>query len=292
MAGIANEIRENFRRGDMLTRLIYINGGVFLIMLIFRIFGFFMNMDLSIVPWFTVKADPGNLILQPWGLITYMFLHEDFLHLLFNMVWLYFGGRIFLEYLSEKQLLSTYLLGGLSGAALYILAYNIFPVFASQLPHSQALGASASVLAILIAISTFVPDYTVRLMFIGSVRLKHIAVFSVLLDLLSVTGGNAGGHIAHLGGALFGFLYARQLQKGNNLAAAFERLLDKFFTFLKPKPKMRTAYKARARTDYQYHEQKASRQAKLNAILDKISESGYDSLTRDEKDFLFRMNKN
>ena len=291
MASIADEIRENFKRGDMMTRLIYINIGVFLIVNILKVFGFFFKFDLSIARWFTVKADPGALLLQPWGLVTYMFLHEGFLHILFNMIWLFFGGRIFLEYMNEKKLLSVYLLGGLAGAALYILSYNLFPVFASQLPYSQALGASASVMAIFVAIAAFVPDYSVRLMFIGTVKLKHIAIFYLLLDLLSIPNGNAGGHIAHLGGALFGFIYARQMQKGNHIAAGFEKFLDSFFTFFKPKPKMRTAYKAKTRSESQYHEQKASRQAKLDAILDKISESGYDSLSKGEKDFLFQMNK-
>ena len=291
MASITDEIRENFNRGDMMTRLIYINVGVFLIVNILKVLGFFFNFDLSIAQWFTVKADPGALLLQPWGPVTYMFLHEGFLHILFNMIWLYFGGRIFLEYMNEKKLLSVYLLGGLAGAALYILSYNLFPVFANQLPYSQALGASASVMAIFVAIAAFVPDYTVRLMFIGTVKLKHIAIFYLLLDLLSIPNGNAGGHIAHLGGALFGFLYARQMQKGSNIASGFERFLDNFFTFFKPKPKMHTAYKSKMRTEFEYHEQKASRQAKLDAILDKISASGYDSLTKDEKDFLFKMNK-
>lgn len=290
MAGIVDELKDSFRSGDMLTRLIYINVGVFLLVNIIMVFGFFANSDWSIVSWFTVPAAPGRLILQPWGLITYMFLHEGFFHLLFNMVWLYFGGKIFLEYLNPKKLLSVYLLGGLAGAALYILAYNLFPVFANELAYSQALGASAAVLAILIAIATFVPDYTVRLFLIGTVKLKHIAIFSVVLDLLSIPQGNAGGHIAHLGGALFGFLYARQLQKGSNLAVGFEKLLDRFLSLFKPKPKMRTAYKAKTRTEQEFHERKASEKATLDKILDKISASGYDSLTKAEKEFLFKMN--
>ncbi len=290
MAGIIDELKDSFRSGDMLTRLIYINVGVFLLVNILMVFGFFANSDWSIVSWFTVPAAPGRLITQPWGLITYMFLHEGFFHLLFNMVWLYFGGKIFLEYLNPKKLLSVYLLGGLAGAALYILAYNLFPVFANELAYSQALGASAAVLAILIAIATFVPDYTVRLFLIGTVKLKHIAIFSVVLDLLSIPQGNAGGHIAHLGGALFGFLYARQLQKGSNLAVGFEKLLDNFFSLFKPKPKMRTAYKAKTRTEQEFHERKASEKATLDKILDKISASGYDSLTKAEKEFLFKMN--
>ena len=290
MAGIIDELKDSFRSGDMLTRLIYINVGVFLLVNILMVFGFFANSDWSIVSWFTVPAAPGRLITQPWGLITYMFLHEGFFHLLFNMVWLYFGGKIFLEYLNPKKLLSVYLLGGLAGAALYILAYNLFPVFSNELAYSQALGASAAVLAILIAIATFVPDYTVRLFLIGTVKLKHIAIFSVVLDLLSIPQGNAGGHIAHLGGALFGFLYARQLQKGSNLAVGFEKLLDNFFSLFKPKPKMRTAYKAKTRTEQEFHERKASEKATLDKILDKISASGYDSLTKAEKEFLFKMN--
>ena len=291
MASIIDEIKDSFRPGDMLTRLIYINIGVYIAVNLIMVIGFFMNTNLSIVPYLTVPAAPSRLILQFWGLITYMFLHESFFHILLNMIWLYFGGKIFLEYLNPKKLLSVYLLGGISGALLYILTYNVFPVFANELPYSQALGASASVLAILIAIATFVPDYSVRLMLIGTVKLKHIAIFSVVLDLLSIPQGNAGGHIAHLGGAFFGFIYARQLQKGSNLTVGFEGFLDKFFTLFKPKSKLRTAYKAKTKNDQEFHEQKAKQKADLDKILDKISASGYDSLTKAEKDFLFKMNK-
>lgn len=291
MASIIDEIKESFRSGDMLTRLIYINIGLYISVNLILVIGFFLNTNLSIVPYLTVPAAPNRLFFQFWGLITYMFLHESFFHILFNMIWLYFGGKIFLEYLNPKKLLSVYLLGGISGALLYILAYNVFPVFANELPYSQALGASASVLAILIAIATFVPDYSVRLMLIGTLKLKHIAIFSVVLDLLSIPQGNAGGHIAHLGGAFFGFIYARQLQKGSNLAVGFERVLDKFFTLFKPKSKLKTAYKAKTKTDQEFHEQKAKQKADLDKILDKISASGYDSLTKAEKEFLFKMNK-
>lgn len=289
---ILDELKESFKKGDMLTRLIYINVGVFILFSIILLLGFLFQTKIELIRWFMVPAAVGQLATQPWSLFTYMFLHSGFWHLLINMVWLYFGGQIFMQYLSGRKLLSTYMLGGIAGALIYILAYNAFPVFAEQLHISKALGASASVLAIVIAVATLVPNYTVRLFLLGPVKLKYIGVFSVVMDILSIPNGNAGGHIAHLGGAAFGFLYATQMKEGRNISKWFEDFLDKVFTWLKPKPKLKVEYKRPARDDHQYNTDKAANQAKIDAILDKISQSGYSSLTTDEKDFLFKMGKN
>jgi membrane associated rhomboid family serine protease len=241
--------------------------------------------------WLSVPSEIDQLLRRPWTLVTYMFLQESFWHLLFNMLVLYYGGRIFLEYLDGKKLLKTYVLGGLVGAAFFIVAFNLFPVFSDAVPHALALGSSASVLAILIAIATYVPEYSLILFLIGKVKLKHVALFLVFIDIISIPSGNAGGHIAHLGGALWGFLYAHNLKKGRDLGGFFDRLnLNAIPNFFKKKqqPFQDVHVNKRPMTDEEYNIRKASKQQKLDKILDKISQSGYDSLTKEEKEFLFR----
>jgi len=193
-------------------------------------------------------------------------------------------------YLNEKKLLSVYLVGGLAGAALYILAFNIFPAFQDVVPESIALGASASVMAIVIAIAVYVPDYSINLLFLGPVKLKYIALVAIILDVLSIAGSNAGGHIAHLGGALFGYVYISQYRKGKNITRGFDRMMDSLFSLFKPKPKFRVTHK-KPKTDIEYNKQKVKDQERMNKILEKISKHGYDSLTKEEKEILFRQGK-
>lgn len=291
---IIDEIKRTFRKGSMLTRLIYVNLGVYLTVILFKIFQFFFQIegDNLLVGWLSLPAELGQLIFQPWSLISYMFLHQDFLHILFNMLWLFWLGKIFLEYLSGKQLLNVYLLGGLSGAALYILCYNLFPVFQDVLPYSVALGASAGVLAVVVATAVYVPDYTIYLLFLGPVKLKYIALASVLLDFVFLVDGNIGGHLAHIGGAAFGFLYISQLKKGKDISRGFGRFVDSVFTLFSPKPKMKVTYKKKGETDIDYNTRKATEQKDIDKILEKIAKSGYDSLSKSEKEILFRQSKN
>ena len=162
-----------------------------------------------------------TLIKQPWSFISYMFLHNGFLHLLFNMIWLHVGGKLFLQYLNPKQLLSTYILGGLFGGITLIIAYNYIPVFKPLANEAIAIGASASVFAIMVAIATYAPNYALKFPLIGFLKLKYIAIFMVFIDILSIPKGNAGGHIAHLGGAMFGYIYIKKLQKGKDLSIDF-----------------------------------------------------------------------
>lgn len=197
---------------------------------------------------------------------------------------------IFLHYFDNKKLLSVYIVGGLAGAALYILSFNIFPLFDQALPMSYALGASASVIAIVIAISVYAPNHTINLLFFGPVKLKYIAMVSIVLDVLSIASSNAGGHIAHLGGALFGYLYISQLRKGKNITKGFDRFMDKIFSLFKPRDKFKVTYK-RPVNDYEYNKDKATKQKGIDEILDKIAKSGYDSLTKKEKEILFKNSK-
>jgi len=206
------------------------------------------------------------------------------------MIWLHFGGKIFLQYLSPKQLFSTYILGGISGGLLFIIAYNYMPALTMHTQNAQALGASASVLAIVVAIATYSPNYSVRFPFIGIVKLKHIAIFCVILDVLSIPQGNAGGHIAHLGGALFGYFYIKQLQKGNDLSNRFSNFLNKLVNTFRTKRTLKTVHK-RSKSDNQFNKEKTEQQKAVDLVLEKISKSGYESLSKEEKATLFSASK-
>jgi membrane associated rhomboid family serine protease len=291
---LIEEIKRMFRNGNIIIKLIFINVAVFVVINILGLFSFLFGLSGSdgIIRWLAVPADLHVLLYRPWTLFTYMFLHQGFLHILFNMLWLFWFGKIFLEFLNPKQMLSVYLLGGISGAALYILAFNVFPVFKPMLPVSVALGASASVYAIVVAISAFVPEYSIGLMFIGRVKIKWVATFVILLDVLSIADGNAGGHIAHIGGALFGYLFAVQIKKQADITRGFTNFIDGLTEWFKPKPKMRvTENKFKAKkptTDREYNQQKAASQEEIDKILEKISKTGYDSLSKKEKETLFK----
>lgn len=282
--------KRQFQKGSKLTQLIYINLVVFLLVKLFGVFAFLMQGNpWDIINWFALPANVSKLLQKPWTIISYMFLHEGFLHILFNLLWLYFGGQIFMKYLNSKQLVSTYVLGGFFGGLSYVLAFNFFPAFQQNLSQSLALGASASVLAILTAIATYVPNYSVQFAFIGRVKLKHIAIFSILLDIISIPKGNSGGHIAHLGGALYGFLYVQQLKGGKDWSRSFSRLMDELTNSFKKQP-LKTVHK-NPKTDDQWRAEKASSQNEINRILDKISKSGYESLNEKEKKTLFKASK-
>lgn len=293
-----------FRSNSPLAKLILINVAVFIIVNIINLFLWLFEIDSQskltgiskVTEWLSVPSDPGQLIMRPWSLFTYMFLQEGFFHILFNMIILYFGGRIFTEYLTDKKLVKTYIFGGLVGAGFFILAFNVFPVFSDAASHALALGSSASVLAVLIAIATYVPDYSVILIFLGRVKLKYIAIFFVVIDVFSIQQGNAGGHIAHLGGAFWGFLYANNLKKGRELGSFFDKVKWPEFSG-GSKKKKRGQFEdiyvnSRPMTDEEYNVKKQARQKQIDKILDKISKSGYESLTKEEKEILFRNSNN
>jgi len=291
---IIDEIKQTFKSGSNLTKLIYINLVIFLLVNVVEIFYFLLNRHDSYSAFlltFAVPADLHLLIRKPWTVITYMFLHKNFLHILFNLLWLYWFGRIFLEYLDGKKLVGVYILGGLSGAFLYILAYNIFPVFFKQLEMSYALGASAAVMAIVISISVYVPNYSVYLMFVGRVKIIYIAIIGFLVTSLFDFSINTGGKIAHIGGALFGFLFILQYRKGRDLTRGLNRFLDAITGLFKPKPKVTVTHR-KTENDYDYNKRKKEEQVEIDRILDKIAKSGYDSLTKQEKEILFRQSKN
>lgn len=293
---IIDDLKQQYKTGTALIKFIFINVVVFvLVHIIGLLIFFFTGVSGSgiVASWLALPADARQLIIKPWTIITYMFLHEGFLHIAFNMLILYFGGQIFLQFLDAKKLIGTYILGGISGGLLFILTFNIFPVFNEIVSGALALGASASVMAVLIAIAAYVPNYTVRLMLLGNVKLKYIALFYVIMDIISIPQGNAGGHIAHLGGAFFGLYFIYRLRNGKDITVGINRLLNYIMYLFSSKRKMKVVYKnpGKTKSDVAYNAQKAANQQKIDAILDKISKSGYDSLSKEEKAILFDASK-
>jgi len=290
---IADEIKDSFKNGNALTRLIYINLGVFLALHIAIIFLYLFSVEngtISILEWLSVPADLGTLMSKPWTVLTYMFLHKDFFHILFNLLWLYWFGKIFLSYLDEKRLVNIYILGGISGAILYVLAYNLVPVLSEQAPNSIALGASAAVMAIVIATATYAPNHTIYLVFVGPVKIIWVALIGFVLSSIVDFSMNTGGKIAHMGGALFGYFFILRYKQGKDITKWFSSIMDGLFALIKPRKKMKVSYKKPA-NDYEYKSVKKEEQKILDAILDKISKSGYESLSKEEKDTLFKMGK-
>jgi membrane associated rhomboid family serine protease len=288
--GIWDDIKVTFRKGSNLTKLIYLNAGVFLLITLAAIIGFLMknqSVPDKALELLAVPASWKLLLVRPWTLITYMFTHKDIWHILFNMLWLYWFGRIFLEYLDQRKLVAVYLLGGISGAIVYILSFNIFPAFTDVVGESVAIGASASVMAVVIAIAAYVPNYTVQLFIFGRIRIIYLALITLVLTSFMDFSINSGGKLAHIGGALFGYLYTLNLRQGKDIGKWFNKIIDFFATLFMPRKKLTVTYK-KAATDYDFNKKKADHQGKINLILDKISKGGYDSLTKDEKDLLFR----
>lgn len=288
-----NQIKQHLKHTDILTRMIYINAAMFLLVILVEIIDFFFQQEGLVLNLIhknlALPASLDNLIWKPWTLLTHMFYHgSGFTHLAFNMLSLYLGGRLFTQFLQSRKLISTYILGGLSGALLYIVSYNVFPVYEDGLPFYIALGASASTTAIIIGIASYTPDYEVRLPFIGFVKLKFLALAFILVDLINITSNNSGGHIAHLGGALYGYLYATQLKKGNDWSEAFYRVIGAVKKLFVKEPTLRKVYSNPKKENASPI--KPSKQ-QLDAILDKIGESGYDSLSPEEKEYLFKMGK-
>lgn len=293
-----------FRRGDIVSTFVYLNVGVFLFVTLVNLF--LMVFGVPANPWVKYLQLPSWLptfLVQPWSLVTYMFLHVHVFHLLFNMLWLLWFGRLFLNFFSSKHFRGLYILGGIYGGLSFMLAYNILPGFEASLPTASLLGASASVLAIVVATAVREPNLPVQFMFLGSVRLKFVALFIVAFDLIFLSYANAGGHIAHLGGAAAGWFFASGLNNGVDRTHWINTIIDFCSNRLNlrnwnkttfRKPKMKVNYGKRQQ-DYEYNAEKNTRkkadEEEINHILDKLRKSGYGSLTTEEKRRLFDSSK-
>ena len=300
---IGDEIKLQWRSGGALKRLLFINIGVFLALNGVRFFewlsghsGFYEVVRDCLWTRDNLMPDasqPG-LLTRPWTVITYMFTHEAPMHIIWNMIMFWFSGQLFQGLLGERRLVGNYLLGGIAGFLFY-LAGSFLPAHLHLASGAPILGASAAVMSVFIGIATYQPNVEVGMMFVGTVKLKYVAMVVFILDLIGIQqGGNTGGHLAHIGGALYGFLAARQLMKGNDWSMGFVNGLDRIGKFFSGKkgPRMRVEKTQRRRApvlqDLEFNAAKKAKQERVDSILDKISRSGYDSLSKDERDFLFK----
>ncbi|MDR0537225.1 MAG: rhomboid family intramembrane serine protease [Tannerellaceae bacterium] len=291
MEDIFNRLKRLFKNGNILAKLIFINAGVFILIRLSDVFITLFNIpSLSALPQLQLPSSIELFLHRPWTIITYMFTHFDFWHIGFNMLLLYGFGRIFLLFLNLRQMCGVYLLGGIAGGMLYILAYNLVPYFSEDAP-AKLMGASASVMAIVFAVSFYRKEYEIHLVLLGRLKLIYIALAVFLVDLLSITSSNAGGHIAHIGGALLGIGFAcRLLGRGKDMTAPLNRLLDRIINLGKRKPKSKSTFR-RAETKYDFNARRNAEIAEMDSILDKVKQSGYSSLSAEEKKKLFDSSK-
>ncbi|MCD4793764.1 MAG: rhomboid family intramembrane serine protease [Bacteroidales bacterium] len=295
MSKIQDEIIKTFKKGSMLTKLIYINVGAFIVL--YFVFLFFDKLQ----TYFAVPGTFKELIYQPWSVVTYQFIHGGLWHLLINMLWLFWFGRLFLNYFNEKQLLAVYLLGGFVGAFFHLLINNFLPE-ANQVP---IIGASGAVMSVVFAVVAFKPDYSINLLFIGQVKIKYIAIFVLILDIMGLAGNAKNGmsgsdgiaHIAHMGGSAFGLWFGYSMRNGKDITRSFNNFLNNFFSWFSTdqSDRKRTKMKAtkgdlftKPKSDWDYNKDKADERKEVDRILDKISKKGYGSLSKKEKDFLFQ----
>ncbi|QXP55464.1 rhomboid family intramembrane serine protease [Cellulophaga sp. HaHa_2_95] len=287
---MAVNLRYQFTRLNIAEKLIVVNVALFIITrLVAVLFG--TSVD-ALVHWFELPKDFGTFITQPWSIVTYAFFHGNLGHIFFNMIMLYFTGRIFMNLFGERKFINVYFLGAIFGGLLFMLSYNIFPALTGL--NNSLIGASAAVMAVLIFVCTYTPNQEVRVIFFN-IKLWHLGVTFIVIDLVFIGGNsNIGGRLSHLGGAFVGYLYASQLTKGRDIGAGFSKMLDSIqnlFTKEKKAP-LKTVYrkpssnlKTVAASDKEKH------QRQIDIILDKISKSGYESLSKAEKDFLFKAGK-
>ncbi len=306
MNGILDDLRTAFSRSDNATmQLIVINIIVFMVLnTLFVVFFLFQTPELytPIVRIFTLPAEPLRLIYRPWTLFTYFFSHEGLFHIFFNMLIFYYFGRLVEEYLGSRRLIGLYVVGGLAGGFLYMLLYNILPVYQGALPNAELIGASASVMAVVVGAATLMPNYQFHLLLLGPVKIKYIAAFWVVVSFFGFAQQNAGGDIAHIGGSLMGYIFIIQLKKGRDLgkwvndfrdavSSMFKKKSNLKVTYSKPRSKSKVTTQTAYRNSKQNNNDAIPMQEEIDAILDKISESGYGSLTREEKEKLSRASK-
>ena len=287
---IIDDLKSQFKFGDIVTKLIFWNIAMFVIP--FLVFGFLnlIGIRIDYISYFSLSSNPADLLWKPWSLLTYAFFHADFFHIFFNLIVLNFVGRLFLTYFNQKQLVGLYVLSAMFAGIAYITGFYFLGL------NAPIIGASASVMAILVATTTYNPFMNLRLLLIGNVKLWHITAVYLLIDLMQFRLDNTGGHISHLAGAFFGFLFIRLLQKGTDLREIVTGVITFFANLFKkssstPFKKVHKNYGKPAEKRVSKIITKDKAQQQIDEILDKISQSGYDSLTKDEKEFLFKAGK-
>lgn len=267
---ILNDIKVAYYKANTVEKVIYIQVALFIVSLISMSF---------VQSWFALNPDFSIFITKPWTIITYGFFHSNFIHLLFNLIFLYYIGNLFLNFFTVKQFLNYFLLGIISGGLAFLLLH----------PIGYLVGSSAGILAVLVGLATKAPSYELRFNLIGGVKLWIIAAIYIVLSLIGLDGINSGGNIAHLGGALLGFIYTKQLEKGFDIGNYFEKIMNYLISFFQSKKQnpLKTVHKKNNIKRKPTPKEKNANQKKIDGILDKISKSGYESLTQEEKNFLF-----
>lgn len=306
MEGFIDTLRHRFKMATLSARIIYVNIAVFVVLRLIGILGFLFGFDAnSIISYVELPSSPTWFIYQPWTIITYMFAHYDVLHILFNMLWLWWFGQLFLQFLSPRQLTGLYFVGGIGGGLLYMLAYNLLPAFAGH--GGLLLGASASIIAIVVATAVYAPDYKVGLLFFGSVSIKWIAIVTIFIDFLSITSANAGGHISHIGGAIVGMVFALALRRGTDITAWFNAIIDFIVNTWRriSGPKGSNNFRIGSQHSRNRRQQSSTPppppatnngispedERIMDEILKKIKMSGYSALTEEEKNRLFNVSR-
>ena len=279
-----NNLKYRVELLNIAEKIILLNVIIFIIPFFIKTFFFLFNLEsFDLIYWLKLSPDILTFIFTPWTIITYGFIHGGISHILWNMILLYFSSRFFLNLFSAEKFLNTYFLGIILGGIIFLFSFSIFPVFKNS--YANLIGSSAGVMSVLIFVCTYSPDQEIRIIFFN-LKLKYLGIALVLIDIIQIPSGNAGGNLAHLGGSLFGFIYANQLKKGNDIGLFFEKFLFSFYNFFKKPVRLKTVHKNKITNQTSIDKQK-----RVDDILDKISNSGYDSLSKEEKDFLFKIGK-
>jgi len=295
---VFEEFKNAFQRpNNAHVQLIFINVAVFLVLAVIKVFStatgfpdFFEVIHVQLA----IPAPFFAFLTKPWTILSYSFVHDlsDIWHILFNMLAFYWFAKLFVEYLGSDKLVALYVLGAITGAFFYLLVYNTIPFYEASIPARGMVGASAAVFAVMVAAATLLPDYTFFLLFLGPVRIKYIVLVYIVISFIGSIGGNAGGNIAHLGGAVMGFIYIKQLQVGVNWGGWITVTLDWIKGLFVSQPKVKVTYrKSEPKVSQPATKANKATQDEIDSILDKISDRGYESLTKEEKEKLFNASK-
>ena len=290
MNSILDDLKSQYKFGGITQKLIYFNIGCFLVSYV--LFGLlrFVNIDIDFLHYVSLSSNPMDLLWKPWSVISYSFFHSGFFHIFFNLIVLNFSSQLFLTFFNQKQLLGLYLLAAVFSGLIFVFSFYLMNIV------SPIVGASGAIMAILVATATYQPLMNLRLLIIGNVKLWHVTVVILLIDLMQIQSENSGGHIAHLAGAFFGFIFIKLLQNGTDLSKIVSNLLDFFVNLFTKSPstpftKVHRNYKKPIVNEPSKIITKDKTQQQIDEILDKISRSGYDCLTKEEKEFLFKAGK-
>lgn len=285
---ILDDLKLQYKTGGMVQKLIFWNIGLFLVFTLLDVVLKFSKIDFNYFDVVALSSDINTFLVKPWTIITFNFFHAGIFHLIFNLLILHFSGRLFNTYFTDKQLFGVYVLGGIFSGITFVLSYFFIG------KAGLLVGASGAIMAILIATTTYAPFMLLRIPLIGIVKLWHVAFVILFIDLIQLPLENTGGHLAHLGGALFGFIYVKILQSGTDLTKPFSMFLDAIVNIFKPRTKTPFKKVHRNTTKNVVNSSTSKKdftQKQIDDILDKISKSGYDSLTKEEKEFLFKAGK-